>query len=122
MLAVALAAGLSLSASSCSSPDISCRVTTEDYTAREDGSVTYSASVTGSATIKSVVYQDGDKSVTVDSPKVPVSIKVLVASGAKVDITVYGSIENDAEGNILASYNFLDAAGADSYEFSSTCR
>jgi|SRR6187399_1675661 len=116
------ALALALTGVACSSPDISCRVTTEDYTAPEDGSVTYTASITGAATIKSVVYQDGDKTVTVDGPKVPVSIKVPVAGGAAVDITVYGSIANDAEGNIVAGYSFLDSAGADSYEFSSTCR
>ena len=106
----------------CSSPAISCRVSTDEYTAPDDGTVTFTASVTGSGTVKSVVYRAGDKAVTADTPKVPFEIQVAVAGGTSIDVTVYGSIENDTEGNVLAGYSFLDAAGGDSYEFSSTCR
>jgi hypothetical protein len=113
---------LALGAFACSSPAISCRVSTDDYAAPEDGVVTYTASVTGAATIKSVMYLDRDQSITADSPKVPFEMKIPVAGGASVDITVYGSIDNDAEGNVLAGYSFLGTAAGDSYVFSSTCR
>jgi ABC-type glycerol-3-phosphate transport system substrate-binding protein len=119
---IATAVALALGAVGCSSPAISCRVSTDEYTAPNDGTVTFTASVTGSGTIKSVVYRTGDKSVTADTPKVPFEIQVPVASGASVDVTVYGSIENDTEGNVLAGYSFLDGTDGASYDFSSTCR
>lgn len=117
-----IATALALGIAGCSSPAISCRVSTDEYTAPDDGTVTYTASVTGSGTIKSVVYRAGDKSVTADAPKVPFEIQVPVAGGASIDVTVYGSIENDTEGNVLAGYSFLDGTDGASYDFSSTCR
>lgn len=116
-IALALAQGTF----ACSSPSISCRVTTDDYTAPGDGTVTYTASVTGAGTVKSVVFLENGSSVTKDNPQLPFEAHAAVSAGAAIDVTVYGSIENDSEGNVLAGYTFEGNAG-DSYVFSSTCR
>jgi hypothetical protein len=89
--------------------------------APEDGTVSYHASVTGSATIKSVVYGGDDKPVTVSNPTLPFETQVPLHGGATMDITVYGSIENGDEGNVLAGYGFLGGSGA-SYEANAFCR
>ena len=104
-----VALALALGAVACSSPAIECRVTTEDYRAPDDGTVTYTASVTGAGAIKAVVYLDAGTSVNENSPPVPFEKEVPVASGAPIGFTVYGSIENGA-------------AGGGSYQSSATCR
>ena len=113
---------LGLGTAACSSPPLACRVTPDGYTAPEDGTVSYGASVTGAATIKSVVYRGQDKPVTVAEPTLPFELQVPVASGASIAITVYGSIDNGEEGNVLVSYSFLAANGGNSYEFHASCR
>ncbi len=117
-----VALALALGAVACSSPAVECRVTTDDYQAPADGTVTYTASVTGAGTIKAVVYLDGDSSVNENSPQVPFEKAVPVASGAPIGFTVYGSIENGAEGNVLAAFEFLGAASGGSYQSNASCR
>jgi hypothetical protein len=117
-----VALALALGAVACSSPAIECRVSTEDYRAPDDGTVTYAASVTGAGAIKAVVYLAAGTSVNENSPQVPFDKAVPVASGAPISFTVYGSIENGAAGNVLAAFEFLGAAAGDSYQSNASCR
>jgi len=120
-VSVLCALALGLGTLACSASPIACRVRTDAYTAPEDGTATYHAVVTGSATIKSIVYGGGDDAVTESNPTLPFEVQVSVPSGASIDITVYGSIDNGADGNVLADYGFLGASGA-TYTAHASCR
>jgi hypothetical protein len=75
-------------------------------TAPANGTVMYSATVSGGGKLISVTYQDAGGPVTVNNPTSPWHISVNVNSGAAINISVKGS-----GGKITAGYTFSDPGG-----------
>jgi hypothetical protein len=94
----------------CSSNDSEqCNISTPPQTASADGTVTYSASITGDATLDSVVYRTQDGPKTVGAPTSPFQIDVTVQSGLGIGITATGITKPG--GNLTVTSSFLPTGG-----------
>ncbi len=91
---IILAVSFSCSKSSNSNTN-TCTVTTGDaIPLTSNKQVSYTASITGDATIGSVTYQDSAGNTTINNPSLPFSKTVNLKSGSTASITASGSAGN----------------------------
>lgn len=104
----------------CSSNDTEqCNISTPPATADGDGTVTYTASITGDALINTVIYRTQDGPKTVDQPTLPFQVDVMVQNGLGIGITATGSTKDG--GNVLVGSSFVDSAGSAPVVSSARC-
>ncbi len=110
---------LAASLAGCSSNDSEqCNISTPPATASADGTVTYTASITGDATLDSVVYRTQTGPQTA-SPTPPFQTDVTVQSGLGIGITATGITKPG--GNIRVTSSFLPAGGTSPTVAYATC-
>ncbi len=91
---IILAVSFSCSKSSNSNTN-TCSATTGDaIPLTSNKQVSYTASITGDATIGSVTYQDSAGNTTINNPSLPFSKSVNLKSGSTASITASGSAGN----------------------------
>jgi hypothetical protein len=103
-----------------SSNDVQCNFSTAPASAPADGTITYTASITGDATFASLIYRTQDGPDTVSYPESPFKAQVMVASGLGIGITATGTAKEG--GNLVVGYTFSDGTGDSPVVASAQCK
>ena len=91
----------------CTDDSTTCNIATSAYTNTNAGTVTYTASITGGSTIRSLRYGGPEGEVTVDLPTLPYTNTITVSGGTNIFISVSGIAQN---GEVLFGHTFSDGA------------
>jgi hypothetical protein len=89
---------------------VQCNISTPPATASADGTVAYTATISGDATIDSVIFRTQDGPKTVSDPTPPFEMDVMVQGGLGIGITATGLAKEG--GKMVVGWSFQDTAGS----------